>query len=330
MLRGMSLQIQTHGDHPSAEFARDLEGFLALISSLSGRLAAASGDAVDREVEAGLRELLTFFGVEQCGILDIEPDLQHARLSHRVHVDGVTPAPTTLDYATLLPWTHETVTVQGRLFVQTCIDDLPPDATADRTASAALGLQSIISVPVGTGGRIMHVLCLASSRPMRNWPASILAWLQVIAETFLAALARHHTEQALQRSERSLAEAQRIAGVGSYMHDEASGAVVGSEEANRIFGFSLDKATGSLLEFIHPDDRVRVEEAHGHMLASRGSGTDLEYRIVRPDGTVRTIRSRTETTYSAEGKPFRTLGTIQDITELRAAEQESGRLRAEL
>jgi hypothetical protein len=45
----------------------DLEAFLAFIPSLSGRLASATGSAVDREVEAGLRELLTFVGVEQCG-----------------------------------------------------------------------------------------------------------------------------------------------------------------------------------------------------------------------------------------------------------------------
>jgi PAS domain S-box-containing protein len=322
--------MPTHGANASVQIERTLEAFLALISSLSGRLAAASGDAVDREVESGLSELLSFFDVEQSGILEIQPDLRHARLSHRVSVEGVPPVPTMLDYADFLPWTHDRVTVQGKLFTQTCVDDLPADALADRAGVARLGLQSIISVPVGSGGRIMHVLCLASSKPTRNWPPSILAWLQMIAETFLAALARHHTEEALLRSERSLAEAQRIAGVGSYMRDEATGALAGSEEANRIFGVVLSEAAGDLLKFIHPDDRARVEEAQALMLATRGSTTELEYRIVRPDGTVRTIRSRTETTYSAEAEPVRTLATIQDITDLRAAEEESRRLRADL
>jgi PAS domain S-box-containing protein len=325
----MSDPSSAHGDQLAARTARDLDAFLALISSLSGRLAAASGNAVDREVESGLRELLTFFDVEQCGILEIQPDLRHARLSHRVSVEGVPPVPTTLDYAAFLPWTHEHVTVQGKLFAQTCIDDLPPEAVLDRSGAARLGLQSIISVPVGSGGRIMHVLCLASSKPTRSWPASILAWLQMIAETFLAALARYHTEEALEVSERSLAEAQRLAGVGSYVCDEGSGALAASEEANRIFGVVLSEA-GDLLRFIHPDDRARVEEAQAQMRATHGSTTELEYRIVRPDGTVRTIRSRTETTYSAEEKPLHTLATIQDITDLRAAEAESRRLRAEL
>jgi PAS domain S-box-containing protein len=322
--------MPTHGANASVRIERTLEAFLALISSLSGRLAAASGDAVDREVESGLSELLSFFDVEQSGILEIQPDLRHARLSHRVSVEGVSPVPTMLDYADFLPWTHDRVTVQGRLFAQTCVDDLPADALADRAGVARLGLQSIISVPVGSGGRIMHVLCLASSKPTRNWPASILAWLQMIAETFLAALARHHTEEALQRSERNLAEAQRIAGVGSYVLEVASGALTGSEEANRIFGVVLSETTGDLPKFIHPDDRARVEEAQARMLATRESASELEYRIVRPDGTVRTIRSRTETVYSAEAVPVRTLATIQDITDLRAAEEESRRLRAGL
>ena len=47
-------------DDPPARSVHDLEAFLTLISSLSGRLAGAAGDAVDQEIEAGLHELLNF------------------------------------------------------------------------------------------------------------------------------------------------------------------------------------------------------------------------------------------------------------------------------
>ena len=208
-------------DVSPARPGRDLEAFLALISSLSGRLAGAAGDAVDREIEAGLRKLLTFFGVEQCGILEFQPDRRKARLQHHVYTDGVTPVPTTLDYGAALPWSHERA-MSGKTFVQTCIDDLPAEAVSDREASAALGLQTIVSIPVGIGGQTTHVLALVSSQSVRWWPGEILAWLQMIAETFLAVLTRHNAEQALAQSERTrarlgaeLRHADRAAHIGA-------------------------------------------------------------------------------------------------------------------
>jgi PAS domain S-box-containing protein len=307
----------------------DLAAFLALISSLSGRLAGAAGEAVDREVEAGLRELLTFFGVEQCGILEIQPDKRRARLRHFAHVDGVTPVPTSLDYGTALPWSHERA-MRGQTFVQTCIDDLPAEAVVDRTAAAALGLQTIVSIPVGIGGRITHVLALTSSQSVRGWHEAILAWLQMIAETFLAVLTRRNVEQALTQSERTLAQAQHVARVGSYVFDWPSGTLEVSEEAERIFGGALGAAAEDVLDRVHPGDRTQVKEEMERMFAAAAPSVDLEYRIVRSDGEVRTVRSRSETTYGADGRPERTLVTIQDISHLRAAEEESRRLRVEL
>lgn len=307
----------------------DLEAFLALISSLSGRLAGAAGDAVDREVEAGLRQLLTFFGVEQCGILEFQPDRRKARLRHVAHVDGVTPVPTTLDYGSALPWSHERA-MSGKMFVQTCIDDLPAEAVVDRAAAAALGLQTIVSIPVGIGGRISHVLALVSSRSVRGWPEAILAWLQMIAETFLAVLTRRNVEQALAQSERILAQAQHVAQVGSYVCDWVSGALEASDEAERIFGGALGPMAVDALDRVHPGDRAQAREAMERMFADAAPSADLEYRIVRPDGSVRTVRSRAETTYGPDERPARTLATIQDISHLRAAEEESRRLGVEL
>ena len=305
---------------------RDLGAFLALITSLSARLATAHGDLVAERVDACLRELLEFFGVEQCGIMEIQHDRRKARLRHRVHVDGVPAAPTTVEYGELFPWTHERNVFLGRGFAQTCLDDLPPDAVVDRASSVAIGMQSIVTVPVGLAGETTHVLCLTSSRPTAPWPEPILAQLRLVAETFMGVLLRHKAEEALKLSERTLAEAQRIAGIGSFVRDWRDETIVGSDEANRILGCALGDGGRDLLDFVAPDDAARFREAHG-----RGAPVvELEYRIVRPDGSARVVQSRIEVTCASDGKPLRTLGTIRDVTDLRAAEEESRRLRADL
>ena len=135
-------------------------------------------------------------------------------------------------------------------------------------------------------------------------------------------------EAALRESERTLAEAQRIAHVGSWDWDIASDTARRSDETNRIFGVErggLAGTTEAFLMFVHPDDRARVQ-ASERAAISRGAAHALDYRIIRPDGEVRLIHEEGEVIRDGSGAPVRMVGTIQDITEQRAAEAERTRL----
>ncbi|HEU4753005.1 MAG TPA: PAS domain-containing protein, partial [Armatimonadota bacterium] len=75
----------------------------------------------------------------------------------------------------------------------------------------------------------------------------------------------------------------------------------------------------TLLEMVHPDDRERVEGAlEGY---SRGEYR-LRYRIVRPSGDVRWISARAAAVRDESGKIYRIVGTAEDITERKRAEEE--------
>ena len=76
------------------------------------------------------------------------------------------------------------------------------------------------------------------------------------------------------------------------------------------------------LSLIHPEDRPRVAEAAAAALLPGGPRYDVEYRVVRPDGTVRIVHSQGDVTWDESGRPLRQFGVLQDITELRQAEQE--------
>ena len=79
---------------------------------------------------------------------------------------------------------------------------------------------------------------------------------------------------------------------------------------------------GRWLSIIHPDDRARVAGAAEAALRVGGPRYDVEYRVVRPDGTERVVRSHGDVTRDGSGRPLRQFGVLQDITELRRAEQE--------
>ena len=135
---------------------------------------------------------------------------------------------------------------------------------------------------------------------------------------------RKRVEAELGKSKARLEEAQRIAHVGWWERDFSTAQVALSDEVCRIFGVQpvdLPEWHGRWLELIHPDDRPRVAEA-AEAAVRGGPRYDVEYRVVRPDGAERIIHSQGDVTWDRSGRPLRQFGVLQDITELRQAEQE--------
>src|SRR5512140_284731 len=112
---------------------------------------------------------------------------------------------------------------------------------------------------------------------------------------------------------RHLEEAQRIAHVGSWERDLASGELWWSDESCRIMGIppgTFDGTLDAFLRFIHPDDR-HLATPTADQLATEPT-LDSEYRVVRPDGTVRIVHETAEIVRARDGSPLRLFGTRLD------------------
>ena len=135
---------------------------------------------------------------------------------------------------------------------------------------------------------------------------------------------RKRAESELRDSQRKLEAAQRIAHVGWWEREFITNRVSLSDEVCRTFGVQpvdLPGWHGRWLDLIHPDDRERAAEAAAEALQG-GRRYDLEYRVVRLDGSIRTVHSQGDVTWDASGRPVRQFGVLQDITELRQTENE--------
>jgi len=133
---------------------------------------------------------------------------------------------------------------------------------------------------------------------------------------------RKRTEQALLEQRTLLAEAQKVAGLGCWEWDPASGRLAWSDELCRMYG--VDPASflptfAAYLERVHPEDRQQAGALVARALID-GRAFTAEERIVRPDGTVRWLRSHCEVVRDAAGRPVKLLGTCLDVTESRASE----------
>ncbi len=134
------------------------------------------------------------------------------------------------------------------------------------------------------------------------------------------------TQDRLRASEAQLANAQRIAKLGHWEWDPGERRLYCSDEILRILGLSLS-AAGSLatysrfLERVHPDDRHEVEFTLKRAVSER-RGCSLEYRILRPDGSLQIVHQEAEFSLDEASRIARLVGTIQDITERKSAEQQ--------
>lgn len=126
-------------------------------------------------------------------------------------------------------------------------------------------------------------------------------------------------EQELGESKARLEEAQRIAHVGWWQRDLITGRVTVSDEAGRILGM---RPVARWLELIHPEDRARAADAAAAAVCPGGPRYDVEYRVLRPDGALRVVHSQGDVTWDDSGRALLQFGVLQDITELRQAEQE--------
>lgn len=131
------------------------------------------------------------------------------------------------------------------------------------------------------------------------------------------------TANRLARSEALLAEAQRMARVGSWEWDVATGSITWSEELFLLLGEEpggVDVSMQAYLDRIHPDDRPGVRGAVDAALADLQPFT-FDHRVIRADGGVRDFSCRGRVWTDGQGRPVRMSGSAQDVTEQRAAER---------
>jgi PAS domain S-box-containing protein len=138
-----------------------------------------------------------------------------------------------------------------------------------------------------------------------------------------AIASRSLAEIALADTEAALIEAQRVAHLGSWDWDLASGAQNWSDEMFRIFGYQPKAFMPNWTVFmrsIDPDDRGGVDKAI-HEAIYTGERFSLDHRIIRPDGSERIVHAEGDVVFNEKGEKDRFVGTIQDVTERKHDER---------
>ncbi len=138
---------------------------------------------------------------------------------------------------------------------------------------------------------------------------------------------RKRAEEALRLSEQSLAMAQQVALIGSWDWDIEKDTLTWSDETFRQFGLKPGEIVPSyevFEKFIHPSDVDRVNTAVRES-SEKAAPYSIDARMLRVDGSEWTMHAQGIAYRNDEGRLVRFVGTQQDISESRRAEEERER-----
>src|SRR5258706_4914830 len=134
---------------------------------------------------------------------------------------------------------------------------------------------------------------------------------------------RTRAEESIRKSEQVLREAETLGHTGSWEHNLVTGEIFNTEENLRLF-FGDDRRKGTpfkdYAQAVHPDDREFVRQRRAQLLTEKGP-SDIEFRVVWPDGSIHMLFGRATVVYDESGQAIRVYGTNVDITERKQAEE---------
>ncbi len=225
------------------------------------------------------------------------------------------------------PHTYQAL-LQGNNYCFGDVDDLPEEAHIDRERFRRSGVRSLLAVPLRIEDDVFGGASFVFHQP-HKWDESTIEELQLIAHAISNAAVRQWSTVQITRREKDLARSQQVAKVGSYRlqaerNEDESGNLLKilnltmSEQALEIFGISpqedpRDQAM-SVLARIHPDDEPGVREVWRNTLQA-GTEHTIEYRVVRPDGTLAHVQAREQFDGVDSSGVITLFGTFKDITE---------------
>ncbi len=274
----------------------------------------------DQAVSLSLADMGRLSGASRAYLFLAHAETDQWDNTHEWCVEGVSPQIGRLQNipSSQFPWWFSQLNSGDPIHIKD-VSALPRDAQAEKAEFESQDIRSLLALPIYTGTDLTGFIGFDNVVTTGPWRLENFVLLRVAAEIMGNALERKRADAALKESESKFRQlVERIREVFWMSNPEKTQILYISPGYEEIWGRSCESLYASpqaWIDAIHPEDRVRVREAA--LTKQVADQYDEEYRIIRPDGSIRWIWDRAFPIRDASGTVCRIAGIAEDITHRR-------------
>ena len=304
--------------------------FQHLITMVSSQFINLYPDQIDEEINHTLQQIGEFADADRSYVFQFSEDQKSVSCSHEWCAPQIEPTIERIQNAPVdaFPWAMKKF-LSAEMVLIPRVADLPDEAANEKQEFEKQGIQSILAVPMISGGQIMGFIGLDSVSEEKMWAEDTNSLLKIVGQVFANALENKKTRQALQESE------ERLRTVFETFPDPVT--IIQAEDGRcldvnsaftRLTGWKRSEVVGKIasdLDIWHnPKEREKLTAG----IAQHGRIENLEAKFRLKDGNVITALM-SAVLIKLKDKPH-ILTITRDISELKSAQKEREQLKTQL
>lgn len=304
------------GYKEQAEHLKQTSMMEMMISNISTDFINLPTEAIDEGIDNVLATIGQHMGADRSYLFVYDLPNKQLNNTHEWCADGI---PSEINYYQKspiqnYPWIN--LQILGGLTVYIpSVSDLPEDANNEKVSFTSHGIKSMVNVPIAQGKRIYGFIGFDAVRKQISWDEDTVLMLRLVGQIISNALMRKEVDTLVMRSKELLLSAQQLAGVASFEVSIPEKQITWSEKAHEVFGQNVNSLPVNVNEFaslFHPQYRDRIIKALVKTTATKPS---VEFEIhFEQNGLDLYFHLRTKGFFTSDGKHFRTVGSLLDIT----------------
>ena len=305
-----------------------------IIAEISSRFINLELDNLDKSISNALARICDYIGADRGNVFQIS-DEENSIIN--THEWCSFESGSTKEHLRELPlgkfsWCEEKLRNNHTIYLSD-IDDLPPQATAEKELLKSLSVKSIVSIPLIVGSTLVGFIGFSTSLEKKDWPEEDIAQLKIMGEVIINSIMRTKSEQEIREREATFRAISSSAQDAIVMMDNNGIITFWNESAAKMFGCSADKTIGTNLhQLLAPK---RYHEAHLKAFGTfKGTGQGdmvgktMELSALHKSGNEFPIELSLSSLRLHN--QWHALGFMRDITDRKQAEKQKLALQEKL
>jgi PAS domain S-box-containing protein len=304
--------------------------FQHLITTVSSQFINLHPAQIDDEIENALKQIGEFADADCSYVFQYSDDQKSVSCTHEWRTEEMEKKVERIENVPVdtYPWGTKKF-LRGEMVLIPRVSDLPPEAINEKNRFEKQGIQSILAVPISSGGRVIGIIGLDSVREEKMWAEDTSSLLKIVGQVFANALENKKTRQALQESEEHLRTVYETFPDSVTIINAEDGRCVDVNSAfTRLTGWTTEDVIGKTaadLDIWHnPNEREKLTAG----IAQHGKVENLEAKFRLKDGSVITALM-SAILIQLKNKPH-ILTITRDISDLKSAQKEREQLKTQL